>query len=241
MINDTRLGTAGHATCKKEPMLRRLARVMTILVVTLAVSTTATAPASAGTSYLSRTTGNNANAQWTQVDGTLVGSPFGNVHIGWLDAYETSNRVGDAFAYIDDYDCEPGQLPDSGDHGELAPGCTYVGSRYGHGFNMTFVVDKKLGSASLQGSLTMVQGGGHDGPGDVVGQPSVNMTWSGYGNTVRSTSTYRYDDGTTTYSERYKSSSRSAIVGGNIGPMTFDPALSGGALSSFASTSRSRS
>lgn len=214
-------------------------RRLFVLVATIAGLLAAFPSASAaGSSYISRTTGLAADAYWTQVDGTPTGSsPFGNVHVGWLYAYETAKGVGDAFVYISDFDCEPGQLPNGG-HGE-ENGCTYLGDRFGEGFGLAFSVDKKLQSASLQGRLEMRQGG-HGEPGGVVGNPSVDMTWTGGGNLVRSTSTYRYNDGTSSYTDRYRSSSRQASLGGILGPMSFDPDLSGGSISSFSAFSKGR-
>ncbi len=217
-------------------MIRRLLALAATVAVVLTIAPTAS---SAGSSYISRTTGVAADAYWTQVDGTPVGtSPFGNVHVGWLNAYETSGGVGDAFVYIIDYDCEPGQLPGGG-HGEES-GCTYIGERSGEGFGLEFSVDKKLQSAFLRGTLTMRQGGGHGGPGGVVGNPPVDMTWTGSGNLIRTTSTYRYNDGGTSYTDRYRSNSRQASLGGILGPMSFDPELSGGSISKFSAFSKGR-
>ncbi len=216
-----------------------MARRLLVLVITIAATLAAFPSAgSARSSYISRTTGLAADAYWTQLDGTPVGSSqFGNVHIGWLYAYETSKGVGDAFVYISDFDCEPGQQPYGG-HGE-ENGCAYIGDRFGEGFGLEFSVDKKLQAASLRGTLTMMQGG-HGGPGGVVGNPRVDMTWTGTANLVTSSSTYRYNDGTSSYTDRYRSTWRQSSLGGILGPMSFDPNLSGGSISSFSSFSKGR-
>ena len=219
-------------------MLRRFTTLVVALVATLSLA----APALAGSSYISKSTGKSADAYWTQIDGIPVGTgPFGNVHVGYLSVYETSKGVGDVFVYIDDFDCEEGEEPYGGGHGfEEEGGCDYVGSRFGEGFGLSFTVDRKLNTASLVGSVTMTSGGGHGGGGEVVGNPPINMSWSAQGNVIKDWYTYRYNDGTTTYMDRYRANYRMASLSGTIGPMSFDPALSGGTISSFSAFSKSR-
>jgi hypothetical protein len=57
---------------------------------------------------------------------------------------------------------------------------------------------------------------------------------------IKQTSSWRYDDGTTTYTDRYRSTDRNAVMTGNLGPMGFDPDLSGGFISKFNAMSKSR-
>lgn len=216
-------------------MKRRLAVLASVILTVIA---TVAAPVGAAEMYLSKTSGKNATASWTQYDGTPVGSTFGNVHIGWLDAYSRSNGVGDAFMYIDDFDCAPGQSPSWG-HGEgEGDACIYVGTRWGSGSGLTFTIDRKLNKAHVAGSIQLY-GGGH-GEGGVVGNPQLNVTWTGYGSVSSSTSSYRWIQDGTTYTDRYRGTSRSATVSGNIGPMGFAPDTYG-ALSSFRSQSAQRS
>lgn len=215
------------------------------LATTLAAGVVAvgTQPVDAGSMYLSKTTGTNASAYWTQVDGTEPGTTtFGNVHVGFLDAYETGSGRGDVFVFIDDFDCAAGELPGGGGHGDEPPsdGCVYLGSRIGEGYGLDFSVDRKLNRASLVGRITMTSGGGHGEPGNVVGQPPVDMTWTGTGTVASGSTTYRYRDGNTTYSGTYRSKSRQATLGGILGPMSFDPALSGGSMSTFSDFSKTR-
>ncbi len=217
----------------------RIVRRFTALLVVSALAVGVVAPAaSAGSSWKYRSSGKAAQSWWTQVDGTPTGGPFGNVHIGWLYVYETSTGLGDAFGFIEDYDCEPGKLPNGGGHGEPTPGCTYVGFRWAEGYGLTFNMDKKLNSARLQGRLT-VYGGGH-GEGGVVGTPLADVRWTGVGNTFTNRSTWRYRDGTTTYTDRSSSTDRDATMSGFIGPMGFDPSLSGGFMSNFKTASMGR-
>lgn len=201
----------------------------------------ATVPADAASRYLSKTTGTAADAYWTQVDNTPVGSsPFGNVHVGSLWVYETSKGRGDVFVFITDFDCEPGQLPGHGiaHEGEAPPdGCVHVGYRSGDGYGLEFTLGRKLASGSLRGPVT-IYGGGHGG--SVVGSPMIDMTWTATSAAFSSSSTYRYSDGGTTYTERYRSTMRTASLDGRIGPMSFDPALSGGSLSQFSMMSKGR-
>lgn len=214
-------------------------RSLTVVAAVVTVMALAAAPALAGSMYLSKSSGRAAQAFWTQVDDVPVGTNpvVGNVHIGELYVYETSNGVADAFAYIADFDCEPGQLPDHGGHGfEENPGCTHVGFRYGDGYGLRFEMDRKLNVAHVSGRLTIY--GGHGG--DVVGSPPVDVTWTGVGDRVTQRSTWRYSDGTTSYTDRYRSSDRAAAMSGTIGPMGFDPDLSGGYMSIFKSMSKGR-
>lgn len=215
----------------------------TSLVVLLALVGTTAAIAGSQSRY--RTDGFTVSTYWTQVDGPPARNPatqpFGNVHLGWLDAYETSRGRADAWAYIDDFRCPVGVLPDDGGHGGDEPGCEYLGSRFGEGYGLTLAVDRKLATARLTGQLTITHGGDHGGGGGVVGRPTADITWTAKGATYRSTSTFRGEDGTSRYSDRYTSRSRNATMGGTLGPMGFDPALSGGSISSFRSMYREQS
>lgn len=201
-------------------------------------------PAQARDLFLSRTSGRTATADWTQVDGTKRGTPFGNVHVGSLQAFETRTGKAEVFGYISDFDCKPGQLPDhGGGHGFIdepttPSGCKYVGDRFIEGGNLAFTIDRKLSTATLNGQV-QVYGGGH-GDGSVLGAPPVNMKWTGYGTLARERFTYRFSDGTTSSVESFRSSYRQATVTGNIGPMGFAPDLSGGSLTQFKNFSSAR-
>lgn len=219
----------------------------TAIAATLALTLTFSATtAIAGSRVNERTDGFTANTWWTQVDGPPAAKastqPFGNVHVGWLDAYETSRGKADAFASIDDFRCPTGVLPDHGGHGEKADenGCQYLGSRFGDGYGLAFTIDRKLGSARLRGALELFADG-HGGDGTVVGRPTADITWNASGPTYRSVSTYRDQFGGTSYSERYRSQNRNASMGGTLGPMGFDPDLSGGTISSYRSMYQQRS
>lgn len=206
--------------------------LLSLLVVVLAP------PADARSSSSYRITGRSADTYWTQVDGTPPGSnPFGNVHVGWLYADETTNGTAAVFGWIDDFDCEPGSLPGGG-HGVAKKGCKYVGSRFIEAYDVPFTMDRKLSSARLTGQLT-VYGGGH-GEGGVVGRPMADVTWTGIGDLASERWTSRWREGGTWYSDSYRSKTRAATMGGIIGPMGFDPELSGGTLASYRSASRSR-
>ena len=159
----------------------------------------------------------------------------------------TGNYV-DVFAYIDDFDCEEGQDPYGGGHGAVAEeeppaaetGCVYIGSRFGYGQDMELTIASKLTSARLTGSLVVESGGGHGG-GTVVGNPEVDITFTGIGDLGKGRYTYRYTEGGVTYSSSERSTFRQATVEGYIGGMTFAPDLSGGNITQFSSTSKERS
>jgi hypothetical protein len=207
---------------KKTP----LAILVAILISLLAI------PANAASRSVSHNTGRAATAYWTQIDGTDPGTTrFGNVHIGYLYAYEM--RSGEAWvsAYITDFNCPKGVEPGWG-HGDEG-GCDYVGDRYGEGVGMALTLDRKLTRATLNGQM-QIYGGAH-GEFAPIATVSVDVTFSGQGGLARSTSNYRWNDGTSSYSGRFTSQYRSASVSGNIGAMGFDPSLSGGTLESSRS------
>lgn len=219
-------------------MFRRLTTLATAIVTALAL---AVAPAIAASRYSYRESGVAAQTDWIQVDGIAPGThPLGNVHVGFLYVYQTSKGVADAFGYIEDFDCEPGELPDGGGHGfeEEPSGCVWVGARNAEGFGLSFTVDKKMTKAVLTGQLK-VYGGGHGG-GPVLGRPQANITWNGYGPLMKQRSTWQYNDGSTIETGRYRSTDRLAEMTGNIGPMGFDPDLSGGFISRFTQSGSSR-
>jgi hypothetical protein len=220
-----------------------LRRVATLIVVAATALAMTAAPALAGSKSFYKESSRAAQTFWTQVDGTPTGAPLGNVHVGELYVYQTSTGLGDVFAWIDDFDCELGKLPGGGGHGfeeeeEEPSGCEYVGSRFAEGYGLSFTVDRKLSTANLSGQLT-VFGGGH-GEGGVIGTPMANITWTGVGALIKQSSTWTYNDGTTTYTDRYRSTDRNAVMSGDLGPMGFDPELSGGQISRFSSMSKSR-
>jgi hypothetical protein len=214
---------------------RRRATFMALALITalLSMAMTPTA-AEARTSWTYRTSGYSADTSWTQIDGTPLGSAFGNVHIGWLEAREISKGRADVYGYILDFDCEEGKLPGHGGHGvfedeepPVEDGCVHVGERYIEGgTNLLLTVDKKLTKARLTGTLTLY-GGGHGDEG-VVGRPPVDIIWTGVGGTYTSrfSETYKGEDGTYTY--RGTSTGRQATMGGTMGPMGFDPDFSDG-------------
>ena len=213
----------------------RRAVVGAAAVLTLAAAGT---PAHAGSSYLSRTTGRVAMTDWTQVL-DLRARGFGNVHLGWLTAYETSNGVADVFAAIDDFDCPEGELPGGGGH-EEPNGCVYVGTRFLDGTGISFTMDGKLNSAHLEGVLN-ASTGGHEGPGDSLGTVTANFSWTGTGDATKTTTTFRYRENGTSYSETYRSTRRAATMSGVLGPMLFeDAAYAGGSMETFRAKSQYR-
>jgi hypothetical protein len=227
----------GRVLTKEHLMLRRILVLAVIGLLALPA-----APAAAKSSFMARTSGKLADTFWTQVDGTPVGSSaFGNVHVGWLSAYETSQGRADVFTGIEDYDCEPGVLPGGGGgHGEEPEesGCAFIGFRFGDGQGLTFKMDRKLKAARLTGQLT-IYGGGHGSEG-VVGRPRADIIWTGVGDLATDRYTYTYRDGDTTYTSTSRSQFRRATMSGFMGPMGFDPDLSGGSLVNFKYSSRSR-
>lgn len=199
------------------------------------------APAAAGkSSFMSRTTGRTANVDWDQRDGTPTGGQFGNVHIGFLEAYETSTGRAQVWGYISDFDCDPGEEPFGGHEEEPGEGvCDYVGDRFIDTPDIGFTIDSKLTTARLFGNLT-IYGGGHGEEG-VVGRPPIDAVFTGVGDVSTERSTYRYTEGGTTYTETYRAARRSATVTGVMGPMLFENAASQSAsLTDFKQSSKGR-
>ena len=226
---------------------RRTALALTgaLLLTTLTPST-----ADARSSWTYRSSGRVVETSWIQVDGTEPGTgAFGNVHMGWLDARERGKGRADAYGWILDFDCEEGALPDPGHggHAEEPPfddeepgddGCVHVGERHIEGYDLALAMDKKFTSATLRGQLT-VYGGAHGDEG-VVGRPMANVTWTGVGASVTSRFSESYNSGGYTYTYRGTSTNRSAVMGGNIGPMGFDPDLSDGSMGEYKVSERGR-
>lgn len=230
---------------------QRAAAVAVTAVLALLLLLLGAAPADARSSFMSRASGVAASTYWTQVDGTPTGtSALGNVHIGDLYAYETTKGKADVFGFIEDWDCEEGELPwGGGPHAADEPwppdeeppppgGCEWKGFRFIESSDVPFSVDKKLSQARLTGTLT-VYGGGHGEEG-VVGRPYADVIWNGVGDVTTEKFTFRYREGGTTYTSTYESTSRGATMAGVLGPMGFDPDLSGGWISNFKTSTKER-
>ena len=207
-----------------------LARAVALMLSLVAMAAGAV-PASAGSSSMYRESGYQASTWWTQIDGTPRGSRFGNVHVGELWAYQVSKGTGDAFGWIDDFDCRRDAQP-------WGRGCRYVGSRFLEGYGLDFTVNRRLESASLSGVL-IAYGGGHGSEGE-VGRPVAAVTWTGIGDISRSRYSYRWSEDGATYAGSYRGTGRQAVMGGTMGPMGFDPERSGGWITSYSSRDQSR-
>jgi hypothetical protein len=218
---------------------RRAVVLVVVLVASIVLTATTAGPADAKSFAQFRDTGRAASASWEQWDGTETGGPFGNVHIGYLTAEETTSGRASVWGWIDDFDCEEGEKPWGG-HGEDEEEgvCAYLGDRWIEADGLAFSMDRKMTTATLVGEL-IVYGGGH-GDGGELGRPPANIVWTGLGGTYTSRYTARYRDGDTTFTETWRSTERSATVDGNIGPMGFDPDLSSGYLSSYRTSFKSR-
>lgn len=222
-----------------------IAAAFALLIVSLGPT-----PADAKSSFMYRASGVSASTDWTQIDGTPTGSsPLGNVHIGQLYAYETTKGKAEAYGYIEDWDCEEGQLPWGGGPHDVSSeewdeepppetGCEWKGFRFVEAYDIPFTVDKKLTQARLTGTLT-VYGGGH-GDGGVIGRPYADIIWTGVGSLATVKETFRYREDGTSYSFTRDSSTRSATMSGIMGPMGFDPDFSSGSISSYKESSKTR-
>lgn len=203
-----------------------------------------------------RSNGFGLQTQWVQLDRAANGDrlppmasrPFGNVHIGFLFAQQASSGTAYAFGQIADLNCPADYNgPFGGGHGEPQPDdpCTHIGVRQIQGENLPMTVDRKLTSARLgsPSSTVGIFGGGdpHGGGGTLLANVPINVVWTGAGNLATSKSRSTYSDGTWTYTESWTSTSRAATMSGVLGPMGFDPALSGGTIEKYSQYSRTRS
>jgi hypothetical protein len=184
----------------------------------LALSLAGTAEASDRWTY--RSTSSNAVAEWIEF-GALPGGVQGNIHVGYLEVYGSGST--EVFGSVADWTCPDGELPPSGGgpHGleeeEPEPtNCTLHSERFIFGEDVAFSMDRKLGSATLTGQLSV-----QDHEGGLSGQPAVNMTWTGIGEVSSWSSTSKYTEGGSTYYVKEVGSSRQAEVSGFIGAMGF--------------------
>ncbi len=230
----------------------RLGSTAIVSTVTTAMLLLAPAAAFAGTTTTTTSYGKSLNANWTQIDGTEVGtSELGNVHMGYLYGYQSTKGKADVYGSIDDFDCPEGVMPYSG-HGDPhdpdggGEGCTYLGNRWMEGTGLALTMNGKLETANIKGQLTVYGGGGGHfaeddphGPGEepvVVGRPAADITWTGVGSFGYSKGSWSYRKDGVVYKDSYKSRSRDATLSGSIGPMGFDPALSSGSFETSTST-----
>lgn len=179
--------------------------------------------------------------------------PFGNVHIGFVAAQEFSTGSAFVFGEIADLNCPVDFVPPSGGgHGvaleeeppvEPENPCEHIGFRQIQG-EVPFTANSKLTTASLggEGVTIGIFGGGdpHGGGGVLLANVPINVTFTGAGDLARSTFTDRFTDGTSSFSARFSSLTRQGELTGVLGPMGFDPELSGGSLSYNRETQRSR-
>lgn len=188
------------------------------------VATTAVA-AQAGSMWFSRSSGRIVTASWLEV-GELPGNVPGNIHFGSMSVEDLGEGAAAVFGEVYDLTCPEGVIPEDpwgGGHGdeggELDNGCVHEGVRWIEGGDVTFTLDKRLAGATLTGNLDVY---GHDG--DPAGSPAVNISWTGTGDTYKSTITGRDSDGSSSYQYRYAFSGRAATTTGNMGAMVFDDA-----------------
>ncbi len=236
-------------------------RLVVLLAAALLILGTA-APVAAKSMSLYRSTYYAVQFDWVQLDRDAAGNrlppmdsrPLGNVHIGFAYAQEFSRGQAFVFGQIADLDCPVDFVPSpGGGHGiglEEEPPvdpenpCTHIGFRSIDG-QVPLSIDNKLTRAVLGGpGVTVgIYGGGdpHGGGGGLLANVPINVTFAGFGPLRKSTFTMSETDGTFTYTSRYSSNQRAAELTGVLGPMGFDPDLSGGSMSYNREVSRSRS
>ncbi len=193
--------------------------------------TAAPAPAEAGSKYTYKYDETAADLYFEDVD------EDGTFTIGSLYAYESGRGTGDAYFWVETYQCPEGAHPWDGyeyedpETGEwyYEPACEWLGFRFGEGQDLAFAVDKKFAGATLSGTLSMVD----EMTWEPAGESTVDLTWTGTGDLMSDSHRMRYRDADGTYRDRYSSQHRTASVDGTIGDLTFVAAS--GFLSSFSS------
>lgn len=197
------------------------------VVSAVALLVTVAGPATAGSSGFSRSSGRIATVDWIEVDDAdeNVDLP-GNTHVGWMEVSESSGGA-EIWGYITDYECDPGESPYGGGHGvvaeeeEPAEGkCDFVTERYIKNNDATFTMNRKLTTATLVGTLSVVGGHGDPAAGG-TGTPPVDITWTAIGDSYTEKYSGSYSDGTQTYSYSYSFTGTDATVAGRMGPMDF--------------------
>ena len=222
----------------KRSISRRLGTVAVALLAGLGLVATA-GPAQAASMSFYKSSGRVANVDWLEV-GTLPGVG-GNIHFGYMYVEDLGRGQANVFGVVEDLQCPDGFIPEGpgGGHGEEpeeSP-CENLGARFIEGGDVTFTMDRKYTTGRLTGTLAVF---GHDGP---LGNPPVDMTLTGFGDTFSSTERYTYDDGTSSGSYRYSFTGRAATVSGRIGPMVFDDVAgeySSASMGAFKNVSRDR-
>lgn len=206
-------------------MKRSTTRSIAVLGAAVPVVLALTGPAVAGPKdgATSRSTGGQASVDWTEHDASdALGLP-GNTHVGFLSVYQ---QVGwtDVFGAIQDYDCDPGEVPGAG-HGEepTEGACDLIGIRFLSGAEgVALTVDARSGTARLEGPLVVTGGGHGDGDGTVLGRPQASITWTPVAGTkYRFQRSERWSDGTSGYRSVLRGTGTEAVVTGQIGAMGF--------------------
>lgn len=173
----------------------------------------------------SRTSYQTANVSWTEVDAGPDDPVPGNWHLGNLYVQRSGYGL-DVFGSIDDFQCDPGEVPGHGGH-PVAPGepepaaCESLGTRFlSASPTLAFTVDIPGGRLNLRGAL-IASAGGHDGPGAELGRPGVDITWKKAGSFYRYSRSETWEDDTRAFSSSTRGLGWQAAVSGTLGPMNF--------------------
>lgn len=187
----------------------------------LVLAVAAPAAAAPPDRFTSKTSGGQANVQWTELDpGDLLGLP-GNTHLGFLSVYQQPG-FSDVSGQIDDFQCDPGEVPGGGHGGEPGAGqCDLLGTRFLQGLeDIAYTVDLRAGVATLTGRV-QVSNGGHGEPGNVLAVVPAAVTWTSVGSTYTFRRTDTWSDGTATFSSATRGTGFQATVSGSLGRMGF--------------------
>ncbi len=200
----------------------------------------AAAPAAADDVAYSKRSGERITLSWTEQDPKDLLRAPGNVHIGFLDL-EDSKAQPFLFGVIDDFQCDPGEVPGHGEEGEGL--CELVGQRTLESDDFAVTVVPTTRKARLTGVLA-VTAGGHGGPGGVLARPRIDVTMVSQ-RLGRYSTTETWQDETYSYRSTVtgRMSSGRMSVRGSIGAMGFaDDAddQSSGSFQTFTEVRRER-
>lgn len=201
-------------------MKRSALRTAAVLATAVPVALAAPAVAAPPDRFTSKTSGGQAFVQWTEHDlANTLGLP-GNTHLGFLSVYQMPG-FSDVSGAIEDWDCDPGEVPGGG-HGEPQQGvCDLMGVRFLQGAEDTaYHVDLRSGTATLTGTI-VVTNGGHGEPGSVLARVPADVTWTADGPTYTFRRTETWSDGTASFSSATRGSGFNATVSGALGRMGF--------------------
>lgn len=193
----------------------RLAAVALIAVPALGGTAS---PASAASTDRTSTTAFSASAFWIQYGQVPGDRAAGNVHLGQLQASEYQPGRASLSAFLTDLECPAGVRPVLG--GDTSA-CTRVGVRSFYGQDVSVRATGGARRATLTGQVQGVYERNPITEEETVdlGMSQVDVTVIGSGAPTHSRSTSTYQEGGQTVVEHVRTTTRSAELRGQLGPV----------------------